>query len=308
MPGELGVYVKALGDGHVFDWHARREWYLASTVKIPIAVSVLEKVEAGELSLKQRVTLREDDFVDGAGDLQRRSPGQTFTVGELIEKSLENSDSIATDMLVRLVGEEEVNRRLQHWTGGRFGQLTTLRGVRYDVYGPLDPRIIHLPGRVFLELRAAGDGEARLSALARSLGVPRAELPTASLDELFERYYDQGKNTARLDVFGELLELLVEGHLLNEAHTQLLLDHMQRTTTGRLRIQAGLPEGVPFAQKTGTQIARACNVGVILPRGAGKPVIVAACAARYQRLDQAERAFQEIGRALTNAGLVQSLG
>jgi beta-lactamase class A len=49
-------------------------------------------------------------------------------------------------------------------------------------------------------------------------------------------------------------------------HTALVLDAMERITTGDRRIKAGLPAGVSFAQKTGTQISRACNVGVVHPR------------------------------------------
>lgn len=299
------MYVKRLRDGSMLSWNAERPWYLASTVKVPVAIAVLERIAAGRLALDHTVQLLPSDFVDGAGDMKGRAPGERFSVAELIEKSLENSDSIATDMLIRLVGIEELNRRLQRWTGGGFGPITTLLQVRYDAYGLLSPRVASLPNHVFLSVRAAGDGEARLATLATALGVTRAELPTDSLEALFERYYERGTNTARLDAFGELLEGLVEGRLLDEPHATRLLLHMQRISTGKRRIEAGLPPGVPFAQKTGTQIGRACNVGILFPNDDARKVIVAACAARYQRLDQAERAFRSLGRALRDVGLVE---
>lgn len=304
LPGDWGVYVKHLDQDVTVRWRAEHDWYLASTVKVPVAIAVLERVDAGELSLQQSVELHAEDFVDGAGDLKLREPGDDFTIAELLEMSIENSDSIATDMLIRLLGVEQLNARVQSWTGSGFGPLTTIQQVRYDAYGLLDPRVATLPGRVFLVVRAAGDGEARLSTLAAELGLTRGQLGTPSLEDLFERYYESGTNTASLDAFGTLLEDLARGDLLEPASKGRLLDHMQRITTGKRRIEAGLPPRVPFAQKTGTQIARACNVGIVHPTTEGRQVIVAACAARYDHLEQAERAFEALGRALPEAGVL----
>lgn len=288
----------------MLSWHAERRWYLASTVKVPVAIAVLERVARGRLTLDHSVELLASDFVDGAGDLKYRAPGERFSVAELLAKSVENSDSIATDMLIRLVGIDAINRSLQRWTGGGFGPITTLQQVRYDAYGPLSPRVAHLPSSVFLSVRAAGDDEARLTALAAALGMARGELPVESLEALFERYYERGDNTARLDAFGKLLEALAQRRLLDEPYAARLLGHMQRISTGKRRIEAGLPPGTPFAQKTGTQVRRACNVGTVYPNDAARTVIVAACAARFEHLDQAERAFRALGTALRDVGLV----
>jgi beta-lactamase class A len=120
----------------------------------------------------------------------------------------------------------------------------------------------------------------------------------------FERYYGTGKNSAKLEAFGIILEKLVRGELLPAEHTSLLLKHMERITTGSRRIAAGLPPGATFAQKTGTQIRRACNVGVVNPRKDEDAVVVAACAAEFESLPQAEEAFQALGKAMHRTGLV----
>lgn len=305
FPGDIGVYVKHLEEGVEVQENADRSWYLASTVKVPVAIAALEKVESGELSLTQPVVLEESDFVDGAGDLKKARPGQSFTVAALLEASIRHSDSIATDLLIRITGVDTLNQRLGEWTGGGFGEITSLQRVRYDVYGALDPRVAELPPRTFLEVRAAGDGTARLAYLGGVLGVPLEALPVRDLTALFERYYAHGKNTARLDRFGRLLERLVRGELLEAESTERLLGHMQHITTGSRRIAAGLPPGVPFAQKTGTQVARSCNVGVIHPTEPTRQVVVVACAARYERLEQAEAAFQAVGSALTELVLLR---
>jgi beta-lactamase class A len=297
MPGRLGVHIRHAG-GERIDRGNDRQWYLASTIKIPVAIAVLEQVEAGELSLAQKVTIERSDFVDGAGDLLWRDPPFEISVGELISKSLRDSDSTATDVLIRLVGEEQLNLRVADWVGEGFNDITTILQVRYDVYGPAHPGVADLSNMDIVRLRNAQAGEPRLRELARLLGVPREALKAEDFDALFARYYEGGLNSARLEAFGTLLERLIQGELLNETHTRLVLEHMKAITTGDKRIAAGLPNGVEFAQKTGTQIARACNVGIVNPQSEGAAVIVVACAEDFDALRQAERAFQSLGRAL----------
>jgi beta-lactamase class A len=305
MPGDLGVFVKHLGDGRHLTRGKERSWYLASTIKVPLAIAVLEKVAAKELSLSQKLTLKDADFIDGAGDLKHQRPGTRFTLAELLAKSIENSDSIATDMLIGLLGADELNQRVQAWTGGGVGPITTIQQVRYDVYGVLHPGASGLTNRDLMKLREASAGEPRLRAFVEALGVDRSELAIDSFDAAFERYYATGTNSARLEAFGIILEKLVRGELLPAEHTSLLLGHMERITTGSRRIQAGLPPGAAFAQKTGTQIRRACNVGVVNFRNEDGAVVVAACAAEFESLPQAEEAFRALGEAIHRAGLVR---
>lgn len=308
MPGRFGAYVRRLGaDAGSLDLGDGRAWYLSSTVKVPVAIAVLERVDSGALSLEQEIELREEDFVDGAGDMLGHPPGERFTIATLLEKSLRDSDSTATDMLIRQIGEVDLNRRVRDWLGRGFGQITTTLQMRYDAYGALHPGVMQLSNRDLVRLRQAGDGDARLDVLAGLLGVERGDLDAEGIEDVFGRYYRTGANSAPLGMFADLLELLVTGQLLSPESTGLLLGHMRAITTGARRIQAGLPSGSDFAQKTGTQIARTCNVGVINPDAAGADegatTIVVACAEDYDDIAQAEAAFQSLGRALGEAGL-----
>src|SRR5690606_19231089 len=102
--------------------------------------------------------------------------------------------------------------------------------------------------------------------------------------------------------YGRLLERLASGELLSPRSTALLLGHMPAISTGSRRIQAGLPAGADFAQKTGTHHQRACSVAR-LDRALGRDgaTLVVACAERFGELEQAEQAFQALGRALAAA-------
>lgn len=306
MTGRFGAYVKHLGEGWEVAHRTDRQWYLASTVKIPLAVAVLQKVEEGKLSLEQELELTESDFVDGSGELLWHEPGDRFTIEELIGHSIRDSDSTATDMLIRLLGEDAFNRQIrEQMVPEGFGPITTILQVRYDAYGEIHPDVQKLTNRDFIELKTESDLEGRYRMVLEKLAVERENVAVGSSSEAFERYYARGINSADLEAFGLLLERLARNELLNETNTRKLLDWMESISTGDRRIKAGLPEHARFAQKTGTLISRCCNVGILNPQLGDDAVVVAACAEGYEELGQAEQAFEALGKALAGARLVK---
>jgi beta-lactamase class A len=297
-PGELGVYVKKSGLPDDVRHQADRHWYLASTVKVPVAIVLLQKVEKGELNLESTLVLKSSDFVDGSGDVQTKPPGIRVSVGDLLEKMLTQSDSTAADLLIRLVGESDLNRALEKMSGkGAFGPITTLLQVRRDAYAELHPNASAFTNLDFIELNRIRDRSDRLKAFMKKAGVSAGELKAGSVEEAFERYYAQGKNSGSLVAFGRLLESLQRGELLSTEHTRLVLGHMRAMTTGESRIKAGLPKETSFAQKTGTQIDRICNVGIIETE-ANDSLVIAACAEKFMAQREAERILEQIGEVV----------
>lgn len=297
-PGDMGVYVKKLSDGSRLSYQADRKWYLASTVKVPIAVAVLQKHDAGALSLKKQLTLKRSDFVDGSGPMNWKEPGARVSIRYLLENMLKQSDSTAADMLLRQVGEAELNRRLKTWVADSgFGPITTLLQVRRDAYGEAHPRARVLSNMQYIELKKFKEPHERLAALAAMIGVPPKSLLVGSLEEAFERYYSRGLNSGTLEAFGQMLEKIEKGELLSASSTRLLLEHMEKMTTGEKRIKAGLPIGTRFAQKTGTQMRRMCNAG-IASAPAGETYVIAACFEKFDDALEAEEGMRRLGQAL----------
>ncbi len=300
--GELGVYIHHLGTGTKVTYNAEQLWYLASTIKVPVAIAVLQRVEEGRWSLTDELTLRQSDFVDGSGDLLWQEPGTRYTLATLIEKSITNSDSTATDMLIRHLGVEAFNQQLRRMVPEGFNHLTTILQVRYDAYAELHPNASQLSNMDYVHIRSAGNRDNRVAEFARRLKIDNAQLRTSDLDEAFERYYVSRRNTATLKAYGTLLERLANGELLNREHTELLLSHMQQISTGADRLKAGLPNGVAFAQKTGTQIERACNVGIVQPHHPSNAIVIVACTRHFGSLGNAEETFQRVAKELNQAG------
>lgn len=301
LPGSLGVYIKHMGDEQALTYNSEKLWYLSSTIKIPLAIAILQKIEDGDLSFDDELTLKTTDFVDGAGDLRWQKPGTKYTIAALIEKMIKNSDSSATDMLIRYIGEEEFNRQIRkNMVSKGFRPITTIMQVRYDVFSEVHKNAANLSNMDIMEINGIYSRIERMQMLSQKMAVAEDDLDADTIEEAFERYYKRRLNSARLESVGLLLERLYDGELLSEKNTRFLLDIMESITTGDKRIKAGLPEGFRFAQKTGTQIERACNIGIIYPEEINKKqtIIIATCIRDYGRITNAEKAFESIGELL----------
>lgn len=308
FPGELGIYVKHLGDHQTVAHNTHQDWYLASTIKVPLAIVLMQRAENEGLDLEQKLTLRAADYVDGTGDLLWVEPGARYSLDELNRRSIEDSDSTATDMLIRFLGEASFNRAVNSLVPEGLGPITTILQVRYDAYSEVHPSVSTLTNRDFINMKSASGYRERYDMLLAELGITEAQANAGSVREAFDAYYRRGINSGNLEAFASLFERLLAGELLNEAHTQRLLDYLSNITTGDRRIAAGLPQDVEFAHKTGTQVARSCDIGVLNPSTPSRAVIVAACARDYDSLRQAEQAYQSLGKALHEAGLVDATG
>jgi beta-lactamase class A len=301
MQGQLGVHVRHLGAGWTVDHHADRDWYLASTIKIPLGIVLLQSAEAGEWAMDDRLTLAESDYVDGSGSLLWEEPGESFSLAELSRRSIRDSDSTATDMLIRHIGERRFNETLAELPGGPgFGPITTILQVRHAAWSEVHQSARELSNMDFINLSAERDSARRHGMILDKLGIDSDQVDARSTREAFHRYYKHGRNSGSLVEFGRLLEALVRGELLDQANTAELIELMESVNTGDRRIKAGLPTGVRFAHKTGTQIDRACDIGVLEASDPDQAIVLLVCAEDYDRLEQAERAFAAVGRAVAD--------
>jgi beta-lactamase class A len=299
MEGDIGVFIKNLADNQTLSHNTQQMWYLSSTIKIPLAIAVLMKVEEGTIALSDKLTLKQSDYVDGGGDILWDEPGTTYTVSTLIEKSIRHSDSSATDMLIRLIGEDEFNRLIRERIIPQgISRITTIMQVRHEAYSEVHPSAANLTNMDIIKINSASTLADRFNSLTQALDVDKNELKASSIDEAFDRFYTREINKASLESMGMMLEKLAKGELLNKEHTDFLLNAMSRITTGDKRIKAGLPKNTRFAHKTGTQIRRACDMGIIYPGGQTQPIIITVCTQNYNQIGDAEKAFEEIGRSV----------
>lgn len=325
--GELGVYVKDLASGISVSLRAEEPWYLASGVKVPVAIAVLREVEKGNYPLKHELMLAESDFVDGAGQINWQRPGSALRVDHLIEQMLTVSDNTASDMLIRFVGIDEVNQLVRELVPEGFGLITTLADVRRHAYSGFHPDAFKLTGRDFFAIREQREERLRIEVLAGILGVEVVDFAMTDLDSAFAAYYATNLNGGQLSAYGDLLEALVNDEALGPVGTDYLLNVLFATKTGAGRIKAQLPTFAAFAHKTGTQHRRACDLGVVMnkseqaavadakpgpdaqseARSARPGVVIAACSREFATLASAEAQLRDVGEAVTKSGLLEAL-
>ncbi len=113
VPGAIALDVLDLKTGYDAGFNAGKSMPAASTIKVPVMVEVFTQLEAGRFDLQHRVRLQAADKDFGSGELADAPVGTTYTVSDLVEKMIDISDNTATNMLIRLVGRRDINRRME---------------------------------------------------------------------------------------------------------------------------------------------------------------------------------------------------
>jgi beta-lactamase class A len=302
--GDFGVYIKNLKTGQEYTYQADQAWYLSSTTKVPIAVTLLQWVDRGELNLKEKVTITKNDYRDGAGPVNWLKPGSRVSYHYLLRQMLIYSDNAATDLILKKVGLDAVNRLTQS-IDSEFGPITSLLDVRYKAYGKFHPKVAELSNIAFLRIKKQKGSQKRLKQLSKELMIPLSEFQYPTVTQGFNRYYSEGWNTATLRAYSRFLEKLHQGQLLSAKSTQRLLRLMQGTQTGQKRIKRGLSLGYHFAHKTGTQHKQACDAGILSHAQTSQELVIMVCSRNWKKLADAEKIMAQISASLVS-GLKKS--
>src|SRR5437660_1769898 len=83
---------------------------MQSVYKLPIAMAVLKQVDAGKITLEQKVRVTKSDFVRRGQQSPVRDKypnGAELTVSELLRFAISESDGTASDVLMKLAGGPE---------------------------------------------------------------------------------------------------------------------------------------------------------------------------------------------------------
>jgi beta-lactamase class A len=104
--GVLGYVIKDLESGRTLTRLPDRRFPSASMVKVPIMAACYKAAEDGRISLHDTLKLKRSDKVRGSGVLRGAATGTPLTVEKLLELMITDSDNIAANMLIDLLGFE----------------------------------------------------------------------------------------------------------------------------------------------------------------------------------------------------------
>jgi len=133
----IGIYFEQ-PDGKVFEKNADEIFHAASTMKVPVMMEVFKEIEAGKLNLDQQITVKNQfsSIMDGSPfslniaddsdpDLYKEI-GKQLPLQNLLNRMINSSSNLATDMIIEMVKAENVQKLMQE-IGAK--DMTVLRGV-----------------------------------------------------------------------------------------------------------------------------------------------------------------------------------
>ena len=133
----------------------------ASVIKLAVMVEVMRQWALGRFSLERQVTLYPQDRDCGSGALCDMDAGMRFSVGNLTRIMIDNSDNTATNMLIRLVGRNNINDTMaglgltQTWLGNSIhSDERSIRSLRTST-NDMMRLLVMIAGRRLVNERAS---------------------------------------------------------------------------------------------------------------------------------------------------------
>ncbi|GAA4009659.1 class A beta-lactamase [Sphingomonas swuensis] len=245
FPGRVGIAVQSVERGWRTGWKEDELYPQQSVSKFFVALTAMDAIDRGRLSLDGPVTLSRSDltlFNQPIAQQVLRQGTYTTTVEVLLVDAITKSDNTANDKLMRVAGGPAAVRRFI--ADRRLGAIRFYEGERA------------------LQSRIAGLSWSQSYSIGDAFYRARDALPLTLRRSLFERYIDDPYDGASPAAIAGTLARLKRGELLSPASTARLLTIMSNTRTGKNRLRGGLSPGWTLAHKTGTgQILNGIQAG-----------------------------------------------
>lgn len=112
--GVIGVAIKNLETGEMFLINENLIFPQGSAIKIPILIEVIKQASEGKFKLTDKIKIEKKHYVGGSGVLKEFGDGTSeLSIYDLAVLMITLSDNTATNILIDLVGMENVNKTLE---------------------------------------------------------------------------------------------------------------------------------------------------------------------------------------------------
>lgn len=106
----ISVSLYDLDQGEGFSINGDEKVPSASMIKLLILLKALDECDKGKINLEDTIKLDDYEKVDGSGILKELSNNHKFSIRELLTLMIIVSDNTATNILIDLLGMEEINK------------------------------------------------------------------------------------------------------------------------------------------------------------------------------------------------------
>ena len=242
--GRVGVAVRSVDEGWSTDWNGDELSPQQSVSKLWVAITALDAVDKGRVSLNDKVTMTRSDLTLFHQPIAAKilGGGTTISLGDHMYQALTKSDNTCNDKLMRSVGGPEAVRSMIRSKG--LGAIRFYEGERS------------------LQSRIAGLTWSPSYSIGNAFYEARNALPMSVRRAAFNRYVEDPYDGASANAIVNALARLKRGELLSPSSTARLLTIMSQTSTGKNRLRGGLKPGWSLSHKTGTgQVLGASQAG-----------------------------------------------
>ncbi|MFC4292842.1 serine hydrolase [Sphingorhabdus arenilitoris] len=263
--GDVGIIVQPAGGGWSAEFNGDMVLPQQSLSKLWVAAAILDRVDRGELTLDQQLTLTSADLSIFHQPIRKQilAAGRyQVSIAELLRYAMTQSDNTANAVLFRQAGGQAgVMRFLASRGLSEIQMATSETDLQMGIAG-MQWRSAYSYGRNFWTARAALPFDHR----AKALGAYLADPP----DGATPRGYAKG------------LGLLAQGKLLRPQTSAYLIGLMGQSKTGPQRLRGGLPPAAPGADPGLTpDAAGVAQSGWTLPHKTGTGQVLKQLATAY---------------------------
>ncbi|SNS24947.1 beta-lactamase class A [Sphingomonas laterariae] len=284
--GSVGIAVRDVSDGWTVGYNADRPMPQQSVSKLWVAMTALDAVDRGGLSLQEPVTVTRDNLTVFHQPVRAMMGpnGYATSYGELMRIAMTQSDNTCNDMVLRRAGGPTAVR-----------SMIERKGLGRIAFGP---------GETLLQSGIAGMTWRPEYAHNNGFRTARAAIPYAQRQAAMDRYLADPMDGASAEAIAGALARLQRGELLSPASTSRLLGLMRQSRTGPQRLRGGLAPGWVLAHKTGTGqdfagLSTGYNdVGVITAPDGRSYAVAVMIASTRQSIPARQQLMNEVVRAV----------
>jgi len=115
LPGQWAIRIELLNQNFSWGVNDQIQFQAASLIKLPVVAAFYHQVAQGEIDLKEVYFLRAEDKVKGAGSLQYQSVGTKWTLEQLAQLALSQSDNTAFKILRQRLSDQLIEQLITAW-------------------------------------------------------------------------------------------------------------------------------------------------------------------------------------------------
>ncbi len=285
--GDVGIVVRSIDDG----WTAAHNGDLLlpqqSLSKLWVAAALLDRVDAGEISLNSQVTLTAADLSIFHQPIRKQILARgayTTTIADLLRRAMTQSDNTANAALFDAVGGQAGIQR-----------FLASRGLS---------DIAMASGEKDLQMSITGMQWRDSYSYGRNFWQARKRVPFAQRMQTMGVYLANPPDGATPLGIADGLKKLSEGRLLSPASSRYLIDLMAASKTGPKRLRGGLSQGWSLPHKTGTGqvlklLATAYNdVGILISPSGRRYALVVMIGATNRPVKERQELMQAVTRSV----------